>query len=198
MFNLTDGKKLVSVARRTVEKYFKEKRFVMEKGELNQKIGVFVTIENFPDKSLRGCIGFPYPSISLWEGVQKAAFSAAFEDPRFLPLKKEEMNKIVFEVSILTEPMLIEVKHPEEYFERIKIGEDGLIIQNGFLSGLLLPQVPSQYNWDVKEFLDNLCFKAGLTPDFIFHKNTKIWKFQCQVFYEKEPGGKIAELIKNK
>lgn len=198
MLNFKDGKKLVILARDTVEKYFEEKRFVLKKEGLNQRRGVFVTIEKFPDKSLRGCIGFPYPNLPLWEGVQRAAFSAAFEDPRFPPLREEEMNKVIFEVSILTEPKLIEIKYPKEYFEKIKIGEDGLIIQNGPFSGLLLPQVPLRYNWDVKEFLNNLCFKAGLTPDFIFDKGTKIWKFQSQIFYEKEPRGKIVELTKHK
>jgi len=58
----------------------------------------------------------------------------------------------------------------------------------------LLPQVPIEMGWDVMEFLENLCYKANLTPDFIYDKNTRIWKFRAQIFYEVEPGGIVKEL----
>lgn len=197
MLSLEQGRKIVELARKSVENYFEKNKLCVEKTNdkrLGEKRGVFVTIENFPDKSLRGCIGYPYQTLSLYEAVQRAAFCSAFEDSRFPPLTKEELNKIIFEVSILTKPKLIKVKDPKKYCEKIKIGNDGLILQNGPCSGLLLPQVPLQFNWDAEEFLENLCFKIGLTFDYICDKNTKIWKFQAQIFAEKDPKGKIIKI----
>jgi uncharacterized protein (TIGR00296 family) len=197
MLNLENGKKLVELARSSVENYFRNKKLVIEKtGDktLNEKRGVFVTIENFPDKSLRGCIGYPSAVLPLYEAVQHAACAAAFEDTRFIPLKIEELDKITFEISILTLPKLIQAKNPEEYEKKIEIGKDGLIMQSGPFSGLLLPQVATEFGWNAKEFLENLCYKAGLTPEWVRDKNTKIWKFQAQIFCEKKPRGEIAEL----
>jgi uncharacterized protein (TIGR00296 family) len=194
MLNSYYGEKLVKLARASVENFFKNKKFILQKisdKELKEKTGIFVTIQTFPEKDLRGCIGMISGPYELWEGVQRVAVSSAFEDSRFPPLQKDELEEITFEVSILTKPELIKAKNPKEYFEKIKIGEDGLIIQNGPYSGLLLPQVATEFNWDVKEFLDNLCFKACLTPDYIFDKNTKLWKFQTQIFSEEKPRGKI-------
>jgi len=197
MLNLERGKKLVKLARKTVERWFKEKKFIVEKVDdktLEEKRGVFVTIENFPSKSLRSCIGIPRESLELYEAVQRTAFSSAFEDPRFPPLKKEELNKVIFEISIMTKLKLIEVKDPKEYFEKIEICKDGLMLINKSFSGLLLPSVPVQFDWTVEEFLENLCYKANLTPDWIYDKDTKIWKFQTQIFAEENPNGKIVEV----
>jgi uncharacterized protein (TIGR00296 family) len=199
MIDFKAGEKLVKLARATVEKYFENKFSIerIEEKSLNEKRGVFVTIETYPEKNLRGCIGFPYPNLPLYEAVQRAAISSAFEDPRFPRLEKEELNKVVFEISVMTKPKLIKVKDSKEYPNKIEIGKDGLMIQNGPFSGLLLPQVCSKFNWCAEEFLENLCYKACLTPDYIHDKNTKIWKFQCQIFCEKSPRGKVIELTKH-
>jgi len=191
MFSLNQGKELIKLARKAVEKQKVENKFVKY---FETKKGVFVTIETFPEKELRGCIGFPYPNLKLGEAVQRAAISAAYEDLRFPPLEKEELNKIVFEVSILTEPELIEVKNSKEYFQKIETGKDGLILQNGPFAGLFLPQV-----WKIfkskEEFLENLCYKANLTPNYVYDKKTRIWKFRAQIFAEEEPNGKAKEMI---
>lgn len=200
MLDLRTGQKLIKLARFTVERYSRDKKLLLEKNKdkiLNEKRGIFVTIETYPEKNLRGCIGFPYPTLPLYEAIQRAAVSSAFEDPRFPSLEKEELDKIVFEISILTKPELIKVKNSKEYPSKIETGKDGLILQNGPFSGLLLPQVCPQFNWGPEEFLENLCYKAGLTSDFIHDKNTKIWKFQCQIFAEEKPSGKIIELTKH-
>ena len=196
MLSLGLGKKLVRLARSSIERSFKE-GFKVERireKKLKEKRGVFVTLRTFPENKLRGCIGFPYPSLPLYEAVQRAAYSAAFEDFRFTPLRKEELERITVEISVLSKPKLIKVKDASEYFKKIEIGKDGLIIQNGPFSGLLLPQVPIEMNWSVQEFLENLCYKANLTPDFIWDKNTKIWKFQAQVFAEIKPKGEVKEI----
>ncbi|MEM5853721.1 MAG: TIGR00296 family protein [Candidatus Aenigmatarchaeota archaeon] len=189
MLDLKKGKELVRLARKAVE----TRRIWKFGKDLKVKKGVFVTIETYPEKELRGCIGFPYPIYPLGEGVQKAAIAAAYEDPRFEPLEKEELNKVCFEASVLTEPELIQVKSPKEYFEKIEPGKDGLILQNGPFSGLFLPQVWKHFP-KVEDFLENLCFKANLTPDYLYDKNTKIYRFRAQIFAEKKPKGEVIEI----
>lgn len=196
MFNLEEGALIVKTARAAVEKFFKNESLEPKKTKnkkLNEKHGVFVTIKNFPSHTLRGCIGFISP-IPLYEGVQHAAASAAFKDPRFPKLKKEELDNVTFEVSIMTEPTLVSGENSTELKKKIKIGQDGLMISNGPYSGLLLPQVPVEQKWNVDEFLYNLCYKAGMIPEFLEDKNTKLWRFQCQIFAESKPNGEVEEL----
>lgn len=195
MLTEEDGKKLVKLARKTVEDFFKEKELKIKETKFKEKRGVFVTINTFSDHKLRGCVGYPYPVLPLGEALQKASFSAAFEDTRFPPLQESELDKIIFEVSILTKPELIKVNKPKEYVKKIKIGKDGLIIEQGFNSGLLLPQVPLEFKpkWDTKTFLEQTCIKAGLLPDAWLDERTRIYKFQAQIFSEKSPNGKVIQ-----
>jgi len=195
MLNLEDGALLVKVARAAVKKFPKNQSLELEKTKnkkLNEKHGAFVTIKN-SDQSLRGCIGF-ISSTPLYEAVQRAAVGAAFKDPRFTQLKKSELENVIFEVSVMTEPMLVSGEDLDELKKNIKIGCDGLIISNGPYSGLLLPQVPIEQKWDVGAFLENLCYKAGMTSDFLSDENTKLWKFRCQIFDERQAKGKIEEV----
>ncbi|MEM7825378.1 MAG: AmmeMemoRadiSam system protein A [Candidatus Aenigmatarchaeota archaeon] len=191
------GKILVKLARSSVEKFFEKGNLEIEKTEekfFNQKRGVFVTIETYPENELRGCVGFPLPHFPLFEAVQKAAVSSAFEDYRFEPLRKEEMKKVIFEVSILTKPNLIEVKDPEEYLKKIKEGKDGLILEYGSFSSIYLPQV-----WKIikekEKFLESLCLKACLPPDTWKDKNTKIFRFRVEAFKENEPEGEVVKVF---
>jgi uncharacterized protein (TIGR00296 family) len=154
---------------------------------------VFVTIKKAADHSLRGCIGIVSPT-PLFDAVQRASLSAAFSDPRFPSLKKDELETIIFEVSVMTEPSLVSGKNPAEMKEDIEIGSDGLLISNEPYGGLLLPQVPVEHGWDADEFLVNLCYKAGMTPSFLEDENTQVWKFQCQIFSEGLPKGKVKEV----
>lgn len=194
MLSKSDGEELVKLARKTVERFFNDKKPLIEKTKFSQKRGVFVSIHTHPDHDLRGCIGFPYPEV-LGEAVQKASLSAAFKDPRFPPLKKEEIKHVIFEVSVLTEPEIIRVKNPREYLKKIIIGEDGLIVERGFRKGLLLPQVPLQFKpvWDAETFLQHTCEKAGLFYGAWLDSGTKVYKFQAQIFKEKEPCGEIIQ-----
>lgn len=196
MMNLKEGTLLVKTARSTVEKYSKKQGLELEKTEnekLNKPYGVFVTIKNFSEHMLRGCIGIISPT-PLYEAVQRVAISAAFEDPRFSPLEKNELENTIFEISVMTEPVLVLSEGAKQLEEKIKLGRDGLIISNGNYSGLLLPQVPIEQKWNIEDFLHNLCYKAGMTPEFLSDENTKLWKFQCQIFAEMEPSGKIEEI----
>jgi uncharacterized protein (TIGR00296 family) len=195
MYSLEDGRFAVRTARRFVETAVSGKKF--EIGEIpeifQKKSGVFVTINTFPQHNLRGCIGYIEPVFPLIDGLEKASISAALSDPRFPPVKEEELDELVIEVSLLTPPELIEVKKPKHYAKEVKIGKDGLIVEKGFRKGLLLPQVPVEYNWKVDEFLSHTCMKAGLMPDAWFEEGTKIYKFSAEIFSEVEPKGDIVE-----
>jgi len=185
---LEEGKKLVKLARDSIKTYFENKEI---KSESSEKRGVFVTIHTHSSHQLRGCIGFPEPVLPLKEAIIKASRASAFSDPRFLPLKKEELDKVIIEVSILTLPELIKVKKPEEYLGQIKIGRDGLIAEVENFRGLLLPQVAVEQKWGVEEFLNQVCLKAGLLENTWKQGECKIHSFRSQIFLEKEPNGEI-------
>ena len=194
MLNLEEGKKAVVFARNIIEKFVKNSKVstVGLEGVFDEKQGAFVTIHTYPDHYLRGCIGIPLPVMSLKDAIMQAAQSAT-RDPRFPPLDKDELDSIVIEVTILTKPELINVSKPQDYLEEIKIGRDGLIVEQGFFKGLLLPQVPVEQDWDKEEFLSHACMKAGLLPDAWFDKTTKISKFSGQIFTEIKHRGDIKE-----
>ena len=125
-----DGKELIKLARSSINAYFSNAESKVSdkiKNKFNAKQGVFVTLTI--DGELRGCIGFPEPILALYEAVIESARSAAFSDPRFSPLVKEELDKVHIEISVLSVPELIKVKKPEDYLKKIKIGSDGLIIR---------------------------------------------------------------------
>ncbi len=189
-FSLEEGKKLVKLARDTIKSSFENKEIKLEESE---KRGVFVTIHTHKDHQLRGCIGFPEPILPLNEAIIQASKSSAFSDPRFLPLRKEELDKVIIEVSILTLPELVKVEKPEEYLEKIKVSRDGLIAEVENFRGLLLPQVPVEQKWNVEEFLNQVCLKAGLLEDTWKQDSCKLYSFRSQVFLEKEPNGEIIE-----
>jgi len=107
-------------------------------------------------------------------------------------VKTNELNDIVFEVTVLTPPVEIDVSDPTEYLEKIKVGRDGLIIRHSFSSGLLLPQVPVEYGWNTEEFLQHTCEKAGLARDTWKNGSVKIEKFEGIIFKEETPNGVIV------
>ena len=92
---------------------------------------------------------------------------------------------------MLTPPEIIEVKKTNEYPSKIKVGKDGLIVERGMFKGLLLPQVPIEWEWDEEEFLCQCCIKAGLPPDNWLLEGTKVYKFQAIIFEEEKPTGEV-------
>jgi len=192
---------LVDIARKAVEEYLKTKKHMRVPESLSKNLlqpcGVFVTINRLEngEKKLRGCIGYPYPTAPLVQAVIDSAINAATQDPRFRPVSQGELDKLVFEVSVLTPPQMVEVKKPKEYPAQIKVGEDGLIVERGMYKGLLLPQVPVEWEWDEEEFLCQCCVKAGLSPDYWLIEGTRIYKFQAIVFEEEKPRGEIKRRL---
>lgn len=177
---------VLKLARETIETFVKTgKKIPVPKEypkEVKEKRGVFVTI--YKNGSLRGCVGLPYPELPLIEGLIEASIQAC-QDPRFEPLRPEELKDIRIEVSVLTEPKLIKVKNPKEYIKKIELGKDGLIISKGSCGGLFLPKVPIEQNWNKEEYLENLCYKAGLTEDSWLDPLSRIFKFEAVVFTEQ-------------
>jgi uncharacterized protein (TIGR00296 family) len=199
--SVEEGKLLVELARKAVEEYLKTRKKISTPKDILEKLlqpcGVFVTINTVADgeKDLRGCIGYPYPTEPLAQAVIESAISSATQDPRFYPLSLSELDKVVFEVSVLTPPQLIEARKSSEYPSKVKVGEDGLIVERGMFKGLLLPQVPVEWKWDCEEFLCQCCIKAGLPPDNWLLDGTRIYKFQAIIFEEEKPRGEVRRKI---
>jgi uncharacterized protein (TIGR00296 family) len=202
--SLEEGKFLIQLARKAVKERLEKMKIIQPPKEtpkkLLEKCGVFVTINSIrnSEKMLRGCIGYPYPTSQLAEAVIDSAINAATQDPRFYPLSSDELNQVVFEISVLTPPELVKVGKPKEYLSKIKVGEDGLIVEKGFYRGLLLPQVPVEWGWCEEEFLCQCCVKAGLPPDSWLTKDFKIYRFRAIVFEEETPFGEVKRLNLNK
>jgi uncharacterized protein len=198
--NQEEGEFLIHLARNTVKQYLQNEEKLEPPKDTSKKLfehcGVFVTINSLRsgEKELRGCIGYPYPTSQLVEAIIDSAINAATQDPRFEPLSLKELDRVVFEVSVLTPPEPVEVANPKEYVKQIKVGEDGLIIEKGFYKGLLLPQVPVEWGWCEEEFLCQCCFKAGLPPDSWLTKGVKLYKFKAIIFKEETPNGTVKRM----
>jgi AmmeMemoRadiSam system protein A len=137
--------------------------------------GAFVTLT--VDGRLRGCIGRIEAHGPLWQIISEMAAAAAFQDSRFPPLSQTEMDKLDIEISVLGPLELIE--NPED----VVIGTHGLFIRKGNSSGLLLPQVASSRNWDVKTFLAETCRKAGL-QSYDWKEDADVFIFSADIFDE--------------
>lgn len=195
--NQKEGESLVQLARKAVEENLKSGKHIKPPSNLPDKFsqccGVFVTINDVEhgEKSLRGCIGLPYPTNPLAEAVIESAIDAATQDPRFPTVTSAELDHVVFEVSVLTPLEIVDVKNPKDYCKEIKVGQDGLVVERGFYKGLLLPQVPVEWQWDEENFLCQCCLKAGLPPDSWLIKGTKIYKFSSIIAEELSPRGEV-------
>lgn len=194
MLSDEEGEFLLKLARKSINSYIKDKKIISPPHEtpesLKETMGAFVTLNkkgsNRGKGELRGCIGYCEPIKPLVNAVIEVAISAATSDPRFPPVKESEMDEINLEISVLSKPKLVEVENPQEYPNKIKVGVDGLIVEKSFYKGLLLPQVPVEWNWDEEEFLCNTCMKAGLPSDCWYDSDTQIFNFQAQIFHEKK------------
>ncbi len=147
---------------------------------LKANCGAFVTLHK--KNKLRGCIGYIVGTKPLVETVREMAVSSAFRDPRFSPLEKSEYRELEIEISVLSPLKKI------SDIDEIKVGEHGLVIKRGFQSGLLLPQVATEYGWDRDTFLTHTCHKAGLPGEAWKAPDTEIEIFSAIVFNERELG----------
>lgn len=179
--NHSEKQALLTIARHAIERAVvgtQKKSSGFESPVLEEKRGAFVTIHN--QGQLRGCIGYIIGKKALKDTVEEVAQAAALRDSRFEPVLARELSEIDLEISVLTP--LREIKEVKE----INVGTHGILIQNGIRSGVLLPQVAREYNWDRETFLENTCVKAGLPQDAWREKDTRIYIFSAQVFGEND------------
>jgi len=142
--------------------------------KLKEPRGAFVTL--YRKGELRGCIGQIVPRMPLGEAVAAMAQEAAFRDPRFTPVRPEELDDLKIEISVLTPLQKIDST------DEIEVGKHGIVIVRDRSMGLLLPQVATEYNWDRNEFLEHCCLKAGLPRNTWKDKETEIYIFSADVF----------------
>lgn len=176
----TDRKSILELARQAVTEAVCRKRRLqhLPEGEaFNQYCGVFVTVH--VKHRLRGCIGVIEAKERLADSIVRCAFSAALEDPRFNPMRPEEVSEMDVEISLLSPLQPI---GPEQ----IEIGTHGLLVEQGVHRGLLLPQVAVEHNLDKERFLQETCYKARLAIDAWKSPRTRIYAFTCEIVQEEK------------
>lgn len=173
---------LLRIARESIEAAVSGRRIELNATDfheiLQQPAGAFVTLTK--DGDLRGCIGSIRAIEPLFRAVSSSAISAALRDPRFLPVSPHEIELLDLEISVMGP-----IERVTEVTE-IVVGRDGLIISRGRYAGLLLPQVATEYGWDLDTFLDHTCMKAGLPTGSWRHPETRIERFSAEVFGERK------------
>ena len=191
--NFNEGKKALKIARKAINLWvLRNEKYIPVKypESFDEKSGVFATIHTYPGLELRGCIGYPEPFMPLIRSLVNSAIQAT-RDPRFDPLTRDELTRVVIEVSILTRPERNKAKTPEELLKKIEIGKRGLIVRKWQLSGLLLPQVATEHKMNARTFLEHTCMKAYLPTDAWRDPATSIYCFESHIFGEKRPPRRI-------
>ncbi len=184
-----EGQALLKIARSTIE----EKLGVRAKDAVdpaapiaddvfNMRRGTFVTLKI--DHQLRGCIGNLAPDRKLIDSIKDNAVSAAFRDPRFDPLSREELDRVDIEISLLTEPKPLAYTDAKDLVAKLRPNIDGVIIRKGPYSSTFLPQVWEQLP-DTEMFLDHLCLKAGLPAKAWRQPGLEVMTYQVQYFEEE-------------
>ncbi|MCD6258728.1 MAG: AmmeMemoRadiSam system protein A [Helicobacteraceae bacterium] len=176
----------LSIAKNTLLEHFGlasgvDKESCIKKEPLLSEEGAsFVTLHK--DGTLHGCIGSIIAHRPLFDDLVSNTLSAAFHDPRFPPLKQEELSSLDIEVSVLTPPEEIGYDDYEDLCKKVVVGKDGLILQHGVHQGTFLPQVWEQLP-NVFEFLEHLSYKAGSSPD-IYALHPKILRYRVKAIEE--------------
>lgn len=193
MLTIDEGRRAVSLAREALTAYVERKERIKPNDlptTFGEKAGVFVTLHE--DGELRGCIGYPEPVMELGRAIVDSAINAGTKDPRFPRVRPEELSGIEIEVTILSPPRPYDVRN-RDLPGAVKIGKHGLIVKRGMWSGLLLPQVATEWEFDPVDFLCQTCLKAGLPPDSWIDEETEVLYFEGKVFAEVAPGGEVVE-----
>lgn len=177
LLNATEEKILLDIARTSIESHVCNNTICViprEERRLNFKHGCFVTIRQHG--KLRGCIGNFQSELPLFKEVSEIAIASASNDPRFYPLKMQDLDSISLQISVLSP--LIKIDEIEE----IVIGTHGIYLERGHYRGVLLPQVAIENKWNRTTFLNQTCIKAGLPATAWQDKNADIYIFSAQIF----------------
>lgn len=171
----TEQKKLLALAREAIDGYVRHGEYrIKEEPEpaLQGRQGCFVSIKK--NNTLRGCIGSFVSDKPLYKLVQEMAIAAATRDPRFYPMKPDDLLDYSLEISVLGP--LVKITSPEE----ITVGTHGIYLEKNSCRGVLLPQVAVEFKWDRNTFLSQVCHKAGLKPDD-WQEGADIYVFTAQI-----------------
>ncbi|MGB2627190.1 MAG: AmmeMemoRadiSam system protein A [Candidatus Acidiferrum sp.] len=166
---------ILTLARESLREAVFHKRQIAsipQSGILGLMTGAFVSLHM--KGKLRGCIGIVEPVATLGETIARCAVSAATDDPRFSPLRPEEVESVEIEVSVLSPAVPIAA-------EEVVVGLHGLLLEKGSRRGLLLPQVAVEHGLNRQQFLEETCRKAGLDADAWRSEETRILAFTCEV-----------------
>jgi len=187
MLTTKEAAELFKLAKDAVSTYLREgcriePPSILNEGLREKRLGVFITLSRLDDTSGKretvACCGIPLPTKPLIETIIDVAVSAAVRAKLLSTMKADEIDMLRMEVSIITQQKPIRVNNPVRYIQKIKIGEDGLMVERGIFKGILLPHVPVEKGWDATEFLSECCTKAGLPPDSWLGRDVKIFKFK--------------------
>ncbi|MFC1814739.1 AmmeMemoRadiSam system protein A [Thermodesulfobacteriota bacterium] len=189
MSTLTDAERIVllKLARSVIESEIIKNKSIIRPREispaLNEKRGCFVTLHQ--NEALRGCIGTIEPAKPLISCVEENAVNAAFRDPRFSPLDKDELTTVDIEISVLTVPRQLEFKDGEDLKEKLKPGIHGVILSQGYRRATFLPQVWEQLP-EKEAFLGHLCQKGSMAKKAWLDRETKVEVYEAEYFSEKQ------------
>jgi len=179
---LEEKKILLETARRSIISFFSKDIILKpdyEKHPLfKSHAGAFVTLTQ--QKALRGCIGYIISDQPLFKTICEAAVQASQNDPRFPPVRREEIENLSIEISILSEPF------PLKTYDEIELGTHGLILEEKGRRGLLLPQVPVEHHMNRDQYLDSICRKAGFSAGYWKTKQLNLSGFTASVFSEED------------
>src|SRR3989339_979122 len=185
--DLKDQRYLLGIARQALEHFFEtQSKITIDESTLHspflkEKRGVFVTL--YKHEELRGCIGYIEPIEKLYKAVRENILSAAFDDPRFEPLEKDELKDIHIEISVLTIPKKLEYNAPTDLLKKLRPLVDGVIIEKGDYSATYLPQVWEE-SFRKEDFLSSLCVKAGLGEDEWEQGHLVVYTYSADIFHE--------------
>jgi AmmeMemoRadiSam system protein A len=178
-----DRRRLLEIARQAIAQAVRERhgpQLSDPSGRLCRPAAVFVSLHKH--RHLRGCIGHVTALEPLYRAVADAAVSAALQDPRFLPVRQDELDDLEIEISVLSTMLPVD---PAQAEKLIEIGRHGLLVSRGRRRGLLLPQVAVEYGWTAREFLEETCLKANLPRD-AWSSGAVVEMFSAVVFGEKK------------
>lgn len=181
MLSDSSKRELLRIARESIDRALHDKPVGLPEPHdesLLQPGGAFVTIRL--DSALRGCIGYIESEEPLAQVVAEVAVKAAFEDPRFPPLTSREFSRSTLEISVLSPLEVV------SDISEIRIGVHGLLLELGPRRGLLLPQVATEYQWDVPTFLNATARKAGLPENSWRSPGARLYKFSALIIEEEQ------------
>ena len=168
---------LLAIARKAIETCVQTGQTYIEPREemaLNLRNGCFVSIKQ--RGHLRGCIGNFQSELPLFREVAEMAVASATKDPRFYPMREDDLRDFDLEISVLSPLRKV------ENIEEIEVGRHGIYLEKGYYRGVLLPQVAIEHGWDRETFLKQTCLKAGLPTNAWTAEDTEIYLFSAQIF----------------